>query len=296
MQAEGGGNGKEVMASKTGKKKEILYAAAFDKNGGLIKAKDAEKNEDYFCPECKGELILKKSGKTGKRSKKPHFTHYDKSPNCTPEGVLHRAFKLLLLQYIRNHIADEALLNIAWECTYCNEKHEGNLVHFAKDVKDEYQMENCLADIALLNQEGKPFAVIEIVVTRKPEEASIEFYKKNKIVFILIELDNEDDLDNIETKINKPASINYCFNHKCSNSGEYAYHRGSRLIVKDCGNFHQMLSVEAGIFHTFGASFPDDLTDEEIESAKSKGVMFEGRTIICPHCREIRRKSRSRRL
>jgi competence CoiA-like predicted nuclease len=68
-----------MMTTKTGKKKELLYVTAFDKNGVLVKAKDADKAQDYFCPECKDKLILKKSGKTGKGSKRPHFAHYSQS-------------------------------------------------------------------------------------------------------------------------------------------------------------------------------------------------------------------------
>jgi predicted RNA-binding Zn-ribbon protein involved in translation (DUF1610 family) len=278
------------MVSKTGKK-EILYVAAFDKNGVLVKAKDAEKTEAYFCPECKDKLILKKSGKTGNRSKRPHFAHHAQSPNCTPEGVLHKSFKLLLLEYIKQHIADETLINMEWECSYCHERHTGNLVQSAVGVQDEYHMEKCRADIALLGHKGNPFAVIEIVVTHKPEEAAISFYKENKIALIQIELDSDDDLDRIEAKINKPTSINYCINHQCPNIGEYAFNRDTRLVVRNCSNFHQMLSVEAGIFHHFGAFFPTDFTDEEIELAKSKGVIFEDRKVICPHCKTISRRS-----
>jgi ssDNA-binding Zn-finger/Zn-ribbon topoisomerase 1 len=282
------------MVSNRGNKKEILYVAAFDKNGILVKAKDAEKTGEYFCPECKDKLILKKSGNTGKGSKRPHFAHHAESPNCTPEGVLHKSFKLLLLQYIKEHIADETLVNIEWVCSYCHEKHTGNLVQYATDAIAEYQMGNCRADIALLGQEGKPIAVIEIVVTHKPEETAIAYYKDNKIVLIQIELESEDDLDRIEAKINKPTSIDYCFNHRCPNIGDYAFQRGRKLVVRNCGNFHQMLSIEAGIFHYFGAFFPQDLTDVEIEFAKSKGVLFEGKTVICPHCRRLRRRYNTR--
>jgi len=282
------------MAFKTGNKKELLYITAFDKNGVLVKAKDAEKTEDYFCPECKNKLLLKKSGKTGKGSKRPHFAHHAESPNCTPEGVLHKSFKLLLLQYIRQHIADDTLINIEWECVYCHEKHTGNLIQSVSAVLDEYHMEKCRPDIALLDQNDKPFAVIEIIVTHKPDEAVITYYKERKFILILIELDSEDDLDKIETKINKPASINYCFNHKCPNINDYAFNRGFKIVVKNCGNFHQMLSLEAGVFHAFGAFFPNEFTDEEIEKAKLKGVIFDGHTVICPHCRAIHRRSTAR--
>jgi hypothetical protein len=136
------------------------------------------------------------------------------------------------LEKIKSHIAGKPPINIEWECIYCHEKHKGNLIQCAADVKEEYQMENCRADIALLGQEGKPFAVIEIVVTHKPEEVAITYYKENKIVLIQVELDTEDDLENIDAKINKPTSIDYCFNPKCPNHGEYVFNRRSIVIQK----------------------------------------------------------------
>ena len=69
---------------------EILYATAIDKDGNLIHIDDAVKGIDYYCPECKKEFILHKSGKTGQGSKRPHFKHNELSPNCKPETVLQK--------------------------------------------------------------------------------------------------------------------------------------------------------------------------------------------------------------
>jgi len=271
----------------------ILYVAAFDKNNVLVKAKDAEKTEDYFCPECKDKLILKKSGKTGKGSKRPHFAHYSQSPNCTPEGVLHKSFKLLLLQHIRDSITNKTPIGIEWECIYCHTKYKGSLIQYATAAQDEYQMEKCRADIALLGQDGKPFAVIEIVVTHKPEETTIAYYKKNNIILIQIELDSEDDLDKIEAKINKPTSIDFCFNPQCPNIDDYIFIREPAIYKKKCG-YHSMLTCYAEIHHYLCSFRSTDLTDEEIEFAKSKGVTFEGRKVICPRCKSISRRSMHR--
>jgi ribosomal protein L37AE/L43A len=280
------------MVMKKGKRKEILYITAFDKIGVLVNAKDAEKTQDYFCPECKDRLILKKSGKTGKGSKRPHFAHYSQSPNCTPESVLHKSFKLLLLEKIKNHIANKTPIGIEWECINCHEKYKGNLIQAAIDVKEEYQMENCRADIALLNKKGKPFAVIEIVVTHKPEEAAIEFYKRNKIALIQIELQSEDDLERIDAKINNPASIDYCFNRHCPNHSVSIFQRRAMVHKKICGNLHPMFTCTVRIDHLFGIHYYTDLTNEEIETAKSKGVRFENNKVICPSCKAKRSRYR----
>jgi len=253
--------------------KEILYVTAFNKSGILVKAKDADKKEDYFCPECKDKLTLKKSGKTGKGSKRPQ-----------PEGVLHKSFKLLLLEKIKKQIADKTPINFEWECLFCHTKHNGNLLFYAADVKEEYQFENCRADLALLDRANNPFAVIEIVVTHKPEEAVIEFYKTNKIVLIQIELESDDVLDKIDAKINIPTSVNYCFNHQCSNRNEYKFNRNLRLKRDRCGNLHLLLSCDIETLHYFGLHHSLDYTEEEIKIAQSKGVSFGGNKVICPYC------------
>jgi len=278
--------------SKVENKREILYVAAFDKNGSLVKAKDAVKKEDYFCPECKEKLILKKSGKTGKGSKRPHFAHYSESPNCTPESVLHKSFKLLLLEKIKIQIADKIPIIFEWECFYCHTKHKGNLLNCAASVKEEYQFENCRADLALLDINNNAFAVIEIVVTHKPEEAAIEFYKKNKIVLIQIILESDVDLDNIDAKINFPTSVNYCFNIQCPNYGEYNLFRQAYVYNKKCTITHLVRTCHIITQHLFGVHHSVDFTDKEIEFAKENGVKFNGKQIYCPHCERIRKMNR----
>jgi len=76
--------------------KEILYTVALDPQGQLITARNAIKGNAFTCPMCSSVMILKKSGKTGEGTKRPHFAHKSLTPNCTPESVLHFVFKTLL--------------------------------------------------------------------------------------------------------------------------------------------------------------------------------------------------------
>ena len=146
---------------------KILYTVASDKTGNLIKANDAEKGQEFFCPICKSGFILRKSGKTGKGARRPHFAHRTLTPNCTPETALHHSFKKLLFQKLQQNIIAQVPLPMWWECKYCHEKHSGNLLKKVKEVKMEHNMGICQPDIALLNANNKVFAVIEIVVTHK---------------------------------------------------------------------------------------------------------------------------------
>lgn len=99
--------------------KKILYTVAYDKGKNLIKASDAEKGNEFYCPVCKEELILRKSGKTGKGSKRPHFAHQNLTPNCNPETALHFSFKNLLYKYLEEHITGNIPLQFSWDCKYC---------------------------------------------------------------------------------------------------------------------------------------------------------------------------------
>lgn len=68
----------------------------------LIHINDAEKGKNYYCLICNNNYILRKSGKTGKGSKRPHFAHNRLTANCTPESVLHYSFKKLLIDLLGN--------------------------------------------------------------------------------------------------------------------------------------------------------------------------------------------------
>jgi hypothetical protein len=147
--------------------KEILYTTGLDINGNLIHVDDAQKGGSYYCPMCKKEFILRKSGKTGKGSKRPHFAHNESTPNCTPEGVLHYSFKKLLIKRLEKNKAANIPLRFSWSCHSCLSKNSGNLLENVSSIKEEYPLETCRPDVALLDNEENVFAAIEIVVTRR---------------------------------------------------------------------------------------------------------------------------------
>jgi hypothetical protein len=145
----------------------ILYTVAIDNDGNLIKANDAEKDNDFFCPVCKTDLILRKSGKTGKGTKRPHFSHRKLTPNCIPETALHCSYKNLPAKKIEHYLNSKIPLTISWHCNFCGENHSGNLLKKIKAVNVEQNLIVCQPDIALIDNSEKVFAVIEIVVTHK---------------------------------------------------------------------------------------------------------------------------------
>jgi len=255
---------------------KILYTVAIDKNGQLIKANDAEKGNEFFCPVCKSELILRKSGKTGKGAKRPHFAHRILTTNCTPETALHNSFKNLLANKLQQHILEQIPLPFSWNCEYCGIEHSGNLLKKVKAFRVEHNLAVCQPDIALLEDNGKVFGVIEIVVTHKPEENVLKYHNENNIILIQINLTSDKDIYELESKISRPDRVTTCLNTKCKICGHYQSKKILTIIdghCWKCGNTMKVstISTSSGISNHLK---PSDFTLEEITFAKSKGVIL----------------------
>jgi hypothetical protein len=287
--------------------KEILYTMATDENGDLIHIDDAIKGSRYYCPLCKGEFILRKSGKTGKGSKRPHFAHNELTPNCTPEGVLHYSFRKLLLSILIKHQSEDKTLAINWRCSICNGKYTGNILAKVASIKEEYNLVECRPDIALLDEDEGVVAVVEIVVTHKPEESVLQYYKMNHIVLIQIDVSSEDDLKRVEEKAKNPSTVELCLNSKCTNYGNIKTRRDLLIGTKMCNACFGLINVcTVRTSHVFGILHSTDFSENEIELAKAKGVRFEMRVndatnedypqIICWNCKKIRSRFASRRF
>ncbi|MDO6676916.1 hypothetical protein MK851_15520 [Tenacibaculum sp. 1B UA] len=257
--------------------KKILHTVAINKSGDLITAKNAKKGSDFFCPLCKNELILRKSGKTGKGSKRPHFAHRILTPNCTPESALHFNFKNLLVEKIKQKIEKEEPLSISWNCKHCYDFHSGNLLKKIKSVKVEHNMTLCQPDIALFDFENKVFAVIEVVVTHKPEEKVLNFYLENNIILIQINLTSEEDIENWKEKISKPDIVEICFNPKCKTCGNFQHKTKMTIVEGPCWKCHSSMKVaviEGGMERGGSSCGADEFSKEEIEFAKRKGTII----------------------
>lgn len=260
---------------------KILYTVAADKIGTLIKANDAEKGNDYFCPVCKTELILRKSGNTGKGAKRAHFAHRSLTPNCTPETALHYSFKNLLANKIEHYIKTKTQLPISWNCRYCGLKHTGNLLKKIKTVNIEHNLTVCQPDIALIDNDNNVFVVIEIVVTHKPEEKVLKFYYENNIILIQINLTSDNDIDDLDNKISQPHKVLTCFNPKCKTCGKYQQKIQMTIIdgpCWKCGSIMKVATISSStgglIRGTSNNLRPSEFTDEEITFAKSKDVLL----------------------
>lgn len=250
--------------------KELLHTIALDDSGSFIHIDDAEKGRVYYCPSCKGDFILRKSGKIGKGSKRPHFAHNELTPNCTAESALHYSFKTQLADLLNKYISEKKGLVINWSCPTCAESYQGYLLTKTTSVKVEYNLKVCQPDITLLDVKGNVIAVIEIVVTHAPEEKVLQYYKENEIILIQINLSSDEDLKNIEGKISVPNIVDYCLSHSCSNSMRRSINRRIFAFRDSCRNFHPIVRYKVEIINAFGLYRTLNFTDQEIDIVKSK--------------------------
>lgn len=187
--------------------KELLHPIAIDNHGNPIHISVAKKGNQYFCPFCKSKFIFNRSLRTGKNSRRPHFSHESVSPNCTSEGYLHSTFKILLLELLNSNLVSNNPFEMSFKCNVCQNIHNTNLLSGATAVKSEYDLRFCRPDIALIETNNRVYAVIEIVVTHEPDENTLKYYKNNQIVLIKIKLDTEEDLLKLEEKTKTPSQV-----------------------------------------------------------------------------------------
>lgn len=276
-----------------------MYTSALNSEGDLIYIDEAKKGNQYYCPGCEGEFILRKSGNTGKGSKRPHFAHNELTSNCTAESVLHYSFKKELCNLLEEHVNEKNALNIRWTCPNCSDQHEGNLLANAVSVTEEHNLNVCQPDIALLDADENVIAAIEVVVTHSPEEKVLKYYRDNDIVLIQINLSSDEDLKNISELISAPSIVDYCFNHTCSNNQGYSVDRRVIAYRGKCGRcVSPIVRYAVEIKSSFGSWLSFDFTDSEIDLVKSNRNNIKINTdsttkgrhpvSICMNCRRAR--------
>ena len=262
--------------------KELLINFAIDLNNNIVFAKDATKGMSYKCPECGAELVFKSSGKTGPGSRRPHFAHKGGGgSNCTPESLLHSAFKMKIAEILQEKInsgCEEVRIN--WKCCSCNKPYSGNLLFMVKNVTVEFDLGACRPDIALLNSTGKVIIAIEIVNTHSPEEETLKYYRDNGILLVQYNV-TEDDLQDIEGKLHNPDHVSLCLDSNCNNylySNIYRQLIDHPFICRQC-NFQGWYYV-ANCYTLLGHVWPDRIIQSDMDLLKSKGIELKDLRLI----------------
>ena len=252
----------------------LLHTHAEDENGDLIHVDDARKGVKYFCtdPECTKEIIFRSSGKTGRGSRRPHFSHKKgTTPNCSPERALHEVFKKKLIDLLEKYKAENRPFMSKWVCNACSYSNSGNLLAKATSKKAECYLGECRPDIALLDKEDNVLAAIEIVFTHKPEQKVLQYYQDKRITLIQINLTSDEDSSRVEEKAKSPDVVDLCLSPKCKNNGRYIMDRrvvGHRTTCSRCRS--DILHFKIEIDSVFGKQTSHDFTEDEIGLVKSK--------------------------
>ena len=278
---------------------KLLYSIARSEIGEFIHAVDAEKGGVFFCGFCRDPLVLKKSGKTGRGSKRPHFAHKTLTPNCNPESALHFEFKTMLVNEIRQRLDEQNEFAISWKCTYCCRDHSGDLIKKARRVALEHSLSICRPDISLFDEDGRVYAVIEVVVTHAPDNAVKEYYRKNGITLIELHLDSEEVLNDVPTKLTNADHVQLCPDRKrCNDCGHFQEPIEMKLVEAPCYVCNTKMKVpyiEGD--HSRGSHIgPDQFSQKEIAAARKQGALIEwqySRTLNAKYwattCRQCKR-------
>ena len=189
-----------------------------------------------MCPNCGADLLLKisKIPEGQKYHRRNHYAHKGNSDNHCSESFLHKLFKEICVEYIRQKISDNDKINFEWHCEQCGEEHLGNLLKKAVRVEKEYDLGICQPDIALFDNDDKVIIVIEIVVTHKPKPEVMQYYNENKIACLQIQVDDFPDCDRIEEKLSHPYKMNICPNPICEKCGNIMSHVQMITVPSNC--------------------------------------------------------------
>ncbi len=165
-----------------------------ERDGVLLHVSEVERglNWNCICPNCRGPLVARKGSKT-----RHHFAHYQQT-DCSPETLLHHLGKRLLRRRIARAISNGETLPMMWSCSYCGDEHEGNLIKLAVDARLETSLGPCRPDITLFNSEGLPVALVEIVVSHRPDESVREFSRKARLPVVEFHINAAEDLEHLE--------------------------------------------------------------------------------------------------
>lgn len=257
--------------------RDILYTIAYDPANQLVLAVNAVKGEKYRCPECKGEMIPRRSVEQKRGAKRPHYAHKVLSPNCKPESVLHFGFKRLLSERIQGNLDRREPLPVRWKCSTCEKEHKGNILKKATQVNEEFSLGSCRPDIALIGEGNVAVWALEVVVTHAPEEHVVDYYRKHRIALARFDLRSDTDLEKATAQVLEPDHVDQCVNPRCSKCGRFQRNVVLWIIEAGCwkcGCVMPLAIVDGG--ESRGGSFagPEHFTDQELTIARAKGCLI----------------------
>ena len=277
-------------------KPKLLHTLAHDENDSVVSIDDAVKGEIYHCPTCSGDMIVRKSGKTGKGSRRPHYAH-KASSNCSPETVLHFLFKTQLHNHLEQCLKQGLSVPIKWDCERCRKTHSRpNLLAKAKAIALEKAVGPYRPDLSLIDELGEPFLAIEVVVTHAPEEAALDYYKSKGIHVVEYHVSSQEDL-NRPKRFQQFEKTTVCLQPTCPEHGIAMEDLKLVTAMYSCYKCSAPMKICWIEAHSGSRSGPEDFPQEAINAARNEGVQLKSNysrtrkerclSHNCPSCRAL---------
>lgn len=190
---------------------KIPYAY-INSNNNFVSAKEASKGQDYFCPKCNTEIILKKG-----KIRTPHFAHKPDTV-CTVESIIHVMAKNIICDaFNRSFKIGKSIIGIKRVCPDC--KHVVYARFKTNDIRISHR---CYAatevdlhdagirpDVGIYQDLELQFA-IEIHNTNRVTEERADRFLEAKLPFI--EVEAQDVIDEHE-RLNQALIDSYHLRH-----------------------------------------------------------------------------------
>lgn len=190
------------------------YTYSLDADNNLVNIVDAKKGNEYFCPSCGAQMILKQGAK-----RKWHFAHKNNVSNCSYETYLHKIAKRRIrecFEYSPNLIISfrssvtcnvvDCPLGALKPCSWRTLK-SFDLKKYYDCCREEVSINGYVADLFLTNEKHPNDPIlIEIYVTHKSTEEKL----KSNLRIIEIHIKSEDDINQIisTAEINESEDYN----------------------------------------------------------------------------------------
>lgn len=266
--------------NRSGSQVRVPYA---EKDGRLVHVSTVARGLkcSAHCPVCKTPVVARKGEKT-----RHHFAHYP-GANCSAETVLHCIGKQLIYKKLLAAIHSEQPVNLQWKCIACSERHHMNLLENVHQVTLEKKLDQCRPDICLLSADRQPRALIEIVVSHRPDRKIIDYCNQHNIPLVIFRIAGAEALEKIGLSPRlKPSLVLYCLRDRCPNCGGPLFEKRLFIIAGSCwrcGAPMQLAVLDInqtlyGITH---------FSEADRQIAHDKGVIFREHFNRKSHRREL---------
>ncbi len=249
---------------------KIPYAL---RNGRLIHVSEVESGAGHggICPACSASLIAKKGSKM-----RHHFAHQP-AATCNAETALHRTAKILLFEEISCAISEGREIPVSWKCSLCESPHAGNLLKRARSIYLEHTLGPCRPDLTLFDEQSRPVAVIEVVVSHEPEEHVREFCTKHKIGLLEYHLEDDCGLEVLRPLGKFEATIgNICTREKCPQCKAPLFEVIIHVVTGNCWKCRAEMKIAFG-YGEGGMAGPDEFTPHGVSIARKNGAVLRER-------------------